>query len=193
MIGEKKPIFAKHHSWIVVGVIDIVGSTALLEPLDASDVDEFYTIFLREISGAVRHMGGVALKNTGDGLLFYFKATDSQDTKAFEAALQGGRDLLKKRGHLNEEFIRHGLPTVNYRVSMSYGPVSAMLDSRKRITDIFGAVVSTCAKMNKLARPNTLVIGEALHAKTLPTSIEAQEIGSLSIAPGKSFAVYEVQ
>lgn len=192
MFGEKKFSFSKHHMWVVVGVVDIVGSTTLLEPLEASDLDEFYTIFLRRMSNAIRDVHGVVIKNTGDGLLFYFPKTNTKNTKAFDSIIEAGRTLLAKREQLNVELIRHGLPTLSYRISMSYGPVSAMLDSRNHVVDIFGAVVSSCAKMNKLARPNTFVTGEALHAKILPSATEAREVGTLSIAPRKSFAVYEI-
>lgn len=192
MFHRKRLRFSKHHTFTVIGVLDIVRSTALIEPLEASQVDEFCGIFLERAMAVVHKHKGIALKNTGDGLLFYVPIKSSHTPEGFLRALAIGRALLNERDSINAELVGEGLPAVSYRISMSYGPVSALLDGRNQITDLFGVVVSTCSKMNKLAKPNTLVIGEAFHAKVLATSIRTQEVGELTIAPGKSFAVYEV-
>lgn len=193
MSEDQKIAFAKHHSSFVVGILDIVGSTAALEQLEGASLDDFYTVFLSEVTETATQGGAVVLKNIGDGILFYFPDTTGKDPERFMHALACGKNLLADRERLNERLAAQGLAPVSYRISMSYGPVSAMLDERGNPIDLFGAVVSTCAKMNKLARPDTLIVGEALHASLLPLAIESEQVATLTISRGHSFAVYEIK
>ena len=95
------------------------------------------------------------------------------------------------------------MPTIEYRVSFSFGAVSAMLSSDGSIIDLFGSVINTCTKMNKMAKPNSCIAGEALHAKLLELglgksgSVEGsqdfgEKIGDYRIGDKMSFGVWEI-
>jgi UDP-N-acetylglucosamine 1-carboxyvinyltransferase len=49
--------FSKHHSKLIVGVLDIVKSTELTSTLSADEVDSFYTIFLEPELVVLEKMG----------------------------------------------------------------------------------------------------------------------------------------
>ena len=46
------------------------------------------------------------------------------------------------------------------------------------IIDLFGSVINTCTKMNKMASPNTCIAGEVLHEKLVALGIVNAEQGS---------------
>lgn len=183
--------FSKHHSEFIVGIIDIVHSTETTAILAGEKVDDFYTIFLSEISNALRSVGAKIIKNTGDGIIYYFPKKDNIEivsTLAISSALL----LIQTRTSINKQMREKGLPEISYRISMSYGPVSVMLNEQGHIIDIFGATVNTCAKINKLARSNTIVVGEAMK-KILSRDTLTRKIEDFKLNDSMTFGVFEIE
>ena len=54
------------------------------------------------------------------------------------------------------------LPPIQYRISADYGEVSIARSASSQSEDLFGSAMNICAKINSKAKPNGLVIGEAL-------------------------------
>jgi class 3 adenylate cyclase len=55
------------------------------------------------------------------------------------------------------------LPPIQYRISADYGEVSIARSASSQSEDLFGSAMNICAKINNSkAKPNGLVIGEAL-------------------------------
>ncbi len=192
MPEETQITFAKHHSRFVVGVLDIVHSTETTVSLDGDAIDHFYTIFLREISKVIHTHGAKVIKNVGDGVIFYFPQTAEINEESFQEVVSCSSALLEARTKLNSQLTESQLPEISYRVSMSYGQVSAMLDSQSKIIDLFGATLNTCDKFNKLAQPNTAVVGEALYEKLARYGFKGEKIADFAIGQKMRFGVYQL-
>ena len=184
--------FTKHHSHFVVGVLDIVDSTKITAVLDGDAIDHFYTIFLSEITKAVRSQDGWVIKNIGDGILFYFPKTDYGTETTFQKIIDSAKIILNAREKINQELSAQHLPTISYRMSLSFGPVSAMLGKNEEIIDIFGSTVSTCAKFNKLAAPNTIVVGQTLFEHLDGEKVAHKNIGTYAVSKEFTFPVYQI-
>ncbi|MDW0170145.1 MAG: adenylate/guanylate cyclase domain-containing protein, partial [Nitrososphaeraceae archaeon] len=52
---------------------------------------------------------------------------------------------------------------LNYRISLDYGEVSFAQTVDSTTLDIFSTTVNLCAKINKVADPNKVIIGEDLY------------------------------
>lgn len=190
---EDTPItFAKHHLSAVVGVIDIAHSTEILYSLSGDKVDEFSTIFLREVAKILWSHDAVIIKDMGDGMLFYFPNTRTENPDSFRAAIECSRALIDGREAINQKLTAEGLPQISYRVSMSFGPMSAMLDEKGVISDLFGATVSSCSKINKIAGDNGVVIGEAMNEHIEKLGIPTQKIKDYRTSSGVTFGVFGV-
>ena len=185
-------IFSKCHSELVVGVLDIVHSTEITMPLVGIKIDEFYTIFLQETANVLRSHGATVLKNIGDGILFYFPKTVLLSAESFEEVARCGKALISAREEINKKLAVDMLPMIEYRVSMSLGTVSAMLGSEGAIIDLFGSVINTCAKMNKMAKPNTCIVGDALREKLEPIGIALEKIADYKVGETLSFGLWEI-
>lgn len=171
-------IFSKFHSAFVVSMLDIVHSTEITMPLAGESVDDFYTIFLEETAIILRSHGATVIKNIGDGMLFYFPKTASVETEAFAEVTVCAKALLAGREKINAKLAAEQLPQIDFRVSFSFGAVSAMISQDGTIIDLFGSVINTCTKMNKMASPNTCIAGEVLHEKLVALGIVNAEQGS---------------
>ncbi len=193
MNKQRDVVFSKHHNRMAVAVLDIVHSTESTFSLSGEAIDNFYSLFLTHVSRIIYENGGRVLKNTGDGVLWYFPEVTTENNESFSVVTKCGHALLQKRDEINKELAEQGLPTVSYRISMSFGLVSAMCDESGEVIDLFGATVNTCAKMNKYAPENGFVVGEALNEKLNEIGIDTEKISDFQVGENLLFSVFEVK
>ncbi len=168
IIKQQKNIllqFSEYSSNYCVCFVDIISSTKLTARLSDLETSKFYSIFLNSMATIVTKYGGVVVKNIGDSLLYYFPKTDTDEKEPFEGMLKCSMEMLESRIKINERMVSEKLPEVSYRISATFGPVRVAIVATSTIDDIFGVTVNTCAKINTLAAPNTLIIGESLYNK----------------------------
>ena len=55
------------------------------------------------------------------------------------------------------------MPQLDYRISIAYGSVRIAKVFTSSVEDIFGSTVNKCSKINRLAKPNGIVIGNSLY------------------------------
>ncbi len=177
LIRQKDDILLKFSDSSIrccVGVIDIIQSTKTTADLTDTEINDFYGIFINAVNKTVKKFNGVTVKNLGDGLLFYFPKNNNsnieeEDTKNQNAELhnviQCCLDICKKNTEINKKMEQKGLPTVNFRISITYGSVSIAKVSTSIVEDIFGSTVNQCAKINHYAKPNGVVIGNGMYEK----------------------------
>lgn len=155
--------FSDHSEQYCVCMVDIMNSTKITLNLSESQTSEFYKIFLNSIASTVRNFGGIVIKNIGDALLFYFPVIYSEE----ESVLKKCLDCCLALGELHDDIVKklenHKLPIFDYRTSSTYGIVRIAKTSTSSINDIFGNTVNRCAKINRLAPANGLVIGEEFY------------------------------
>jgi class 3 adenylate cyclase len=197
VIRQQKDIllqFSQYSSNYCVCFVDIVNSTKITSKLTDLQTSKFYSIFLNSAATVITENGGVVVKNIGDALLYYFPKTDSDDPAAFESMLRCCMKVLDAREMINKTLRDEYLPEISYRISATFGPVRVAIIATSTIDDIFGTTVNTCSKINSLAKPNTMVIGDSLYEKVKSISgYTFEKTNSYNIDAETKFAVYEVQ
>ena len=155
--------FSENKQNCCVGVIDIVNSTKITANLTDKDTSNFYGIFINFMASVVDKFGGVVVKNIGDALLFYFPETDKNNVQYFENVVNCCMMMINSHSKINDKMDEKGLSSFSYRISAVYGPLMIAQMSTSSVVDIFGSTVNVCTKINSLAQPNELVIGEELY------------------------------
>lgn len=146
-----------------VGSVDIVGSCRLVTRLRKDTVCSFYRTFLEEMSSIVRASNGVVVKYVGDCVLYYFpKTSETMDRQAFTDVIECGMRMIDAQQTVNSKLHQLGLPPVRYRISSDYGLVT-LTKHGDSTEDIFGSTVNICSKINKMAKPDSMVIGGDMH------------------------------
>lgn len=182
--------FSKNHASRIVGFLDVIGSTNITAKLSSEEIDEFYTIFLNHIYWAIKSSKFKIIKNMGDGILFYFPEDFHQEKiSGIKSSLN---EILLSRENINLELTSKKLPTIDLRISLSFGTISATLNTEGKIIDIFGSTVNTCVKINKLARANTIIAGEAMK-NLINDFFIFEKIGDYEINSKTSFSVFELK
>ena len=200
-VPEKNEVlFSNKSENYCICFIDIVGSTQITAKITPSEkVGKFYSTFINAVASIVKDHNGRIVKTVGDGVLFFFPGTSNiEDIEAFVDALECCLALISSRNTINSTLYEEKLPGISYRISAEYGRVEVAKSDRSASYDLFGTTVNFCAKINKNAPPNGIVIGSDLY--TIVSSFPAladryniQEIGELHLRTGKRrYPIYEL-
>ncbi len=155
--------FSDHSEKYCVCMVDIMNSTKITAKLSESETSEFYDLFLNSIAGIVRNFGGIVIKNIGDALLFYFPVIPSEEESVLKKCLDCCLTLGESHDDIAKKLENQKLPVFDYRVSSTYGMVRIAKTSTSSINDIFGNTVNRCAKINRIAPANRLIIDEEFY------------------------------
>jgi class 3 adenylate cyclase len=146
--------------------LDVIESTRLTSKLTDLESSKFYSILLNSMATIIRDYQGIVVKNIGDALLFYFPKTNTQDNDTIKNALECCLKMCEFNDQIGKKMQEEGLPAFDYKISANYGSVRVAKIATSAIDDIFGSTVNKCAKINRFAPPNGLVIGEAVYEIT---------------------------
>lgn len=155
-----------------IGFIDIINSTEDTAKIkDPKKVRKYYSLFLNSMSAIIRQHNGKIIKNSGDNMFFYFPRTSqTYDESSLKDVFECSVMMTNSNIALNAELLQDNLPAINYRISMDYGMVEVALSSNKNEVDLFGSIVNTCAKINRMSKTNGVIIGETLHKLLVKSS-----------------------
>jgi two-component system, OmpR family, response regulator ChvI len=127
-------------------------------------IRKYYFTFINTLAAIARSFDAKVIKNTGNGLMFYFpKASSPTNTRAFKDILECGLAMIAANRVINIKLYEESLPSVSYRISANYGMVEIAKSGPSQNIDLFGSTVNVCAKINSKAPPNGMVIGEDLY------------------------------
>jgi hypothetical protein len=71
--------------------------------------------------------------------------------------------MIESRNTINQKLHEEGLPSVSYRISTDYGRVEVARSATSKTDDLFGPVMNMCSKINSMALPNGIAIGDGLY------------------------------
>lgn len=183
MIKQQEDVllqFSDHSQQYCVCMIDIMDSTRITARLTDTQTSEFYQIFLNAMASIVREYGGISVKNIGDALLFSFPNLHPDTNEVFQKTIECCLAMGDANEELNLNLRKHHLPPINYRISATYGNVRLARISTSSINDIFGPTVNRCAKINRSAPPNGLVVGTEFYKNAKTLEFDFKKIGDES-------------
>lgn len=152
--------FSEQSEKYCVGMIDIMNSTRICSKLSDDETSEFYKIFLNSMGAIIKKFDGIVVKNIGDALLFYFSTKNTEERIVLQKCLDCCLALSNAHTKITEKLEKQNLPLLNYRISATYGIVRIAKTSTSSVNDIFGATVNRCAKINRSASTNGIIIGQ---------------------------------
>jgi len=156
-------LFSEKSRMCCVGFVDMVDSTRITAGLTTRQMSKYYSLFINWVSGIISGYSGKVVKNTGDGLLFYFALRGDSPIKIVRNCLDSAITLSVLHRSINRKFISELLPELNYRISLDYGEVSFAQTVDSTTSDIFSTTVNICARINKVVEPNKVIIGGDLY------------------------------
>ncbi|MGI9566575.1 MAG: HAMP domain-containing protein [Nitrosopumilus sp.] len=185
--------FSDYSEKYCVCMIDIMNSTKMTSNLSDSQTSEFYRIFLNSTALIVRNFGGIVVKNIGDALLFYFPVIHSEIELTIKKCLNCCLTLGESQKDIAAKLKKEKLPIIDFRTSATFGMVRIAKTSTSSVNDIFGTTVNRCAKINRSAPANGLIIGKEFYenAKTYDDFL-FKKVESEIVSPEHGFIGYIV-
>ena len=171
---------------------DIVGFTRLAEQISPRETNIILNRYFSAMTDVVFNYDGTLDKYIGDGLMAVFGAPMERDDDA-ERAILAAKEMREKLAAMMTE---KGNPSSKFdiRIGINTGRVVAGNIGSPRRMDytVIGDPVNIAARLESIAEPNQILIGEETH-KTVKGKFEIREIGRKKMK-GKSekIMVYEV-
>jgi class 3 adenylate cyclase len=168
---------------VTVMFSDLVGSTALSARVDPEDLREVISAYQKCVAETVQRFGGFVAKYMGDGVLVYFGYPQAHEDDA-ERAVRAGLELIQAVSGLKSSAAlqtRVGIATGLVVVGDLIGTGAAQEQA------VVGETPNLAARLQSIAEPNTVVIGESAR-KLIGNLFDLQDLGGLSCGPLQSRA-----
>jgi adenylate cyclase len=171
---------------------DIVGFTRMAEQISPRETNIFLNRYFSAMTDVVFRYEGTLDKYLGDGLMAVFGAPIERPDDP-ERALRAAKEIREKLGQMMAE--KGGLAKkFDIRMGINTGRVVAgnIGSSRRMDYTVIGDPVNIAARLESLAKPNQILIGEETY-KAVKDKFEIKEIGRKKVR-GKSeeIMIYEV-
>lgn len=151
---------------------DIVGFTGLSEQLDPEQVKNLADRCFERVAAEIDAFGGQVDKIVGDAVIALFGAPVAHVDDA-ERAVRAG---LRLHELVQEETLGLG-QQLSLRVGINSGEVLVGAMRAAGSVTAMGDVVNTAARLQDLARPGEVIVGEATHAATAE-AIAYEDLGA---------------
>jgi class 3 adenylate cyclase len=158
---------------VTVMFCDLVGSTALSARMDPEDLHEVISAYQKCVAEIVRRFDGFVAKYLGDGALVYFGYPQAHEDDA-ERAVRAGLGLVA-----TVTALKSPMP-LQARVGIATGlvVVGDLIKSEDAVErGIVGETPNLAARLQGIAEPNTVVIGESTQ-RLLGNLFELEDLGS---------------
>lgn len=178
-----------------LGMVDMVNSTQISTTLGNDRMSRYYQIFLNSMSKILNKFDGKVVKNIGDCLLYYFPVYKIKNPEDYLIkSLECSFAMIESHDFICQYLKKESLPCLDYRISMDYGNVTLMKSSDSASIDMIGTPINMCAKINRKAPTNGIVVGGDIREMLKKVNrYEFEEIDGYSIGLKLDYPLYVVR
>lgn len=157
---------------MIVLYVDLVGSTDITLSLPEDKVAIIISSFAQEMAGVIRQHDGYILKFVGDAVIGYFIA-EALPLLAADNAVNCAKAMLTvvEKG-MNPILNQYDYPELKVKIGMDFGKniiVRYGADKEKSHVDILGPTMNIASKIQSIAYPNQILIGEDVYTRLHPS------------------------
>jgi class 3 adenylate cyclase len=157
---------------MIVLYVDLVGSTDITLSLPEEKVAIIISSFAQEMAEVIRQHDGYVLKFVGDAVIGYFIA-EALPLLAADNAVNCAKTMvtLVEKG-LNPILNQYDYPELKIKIGMDFGKniiVRYGADKEKSHVDILGPAMNIASKIQHVAEPNQILIGEDVYTRIHPS------------------------
>ena len=167
----RKNVFSKLD--MVVLYVDLVGSTTMTLELPAEKIAIIVSSFSQEMAAVIRQHHGYVLKFVGDAVIGYF-VTDESVLLAADNAVNCSKSMISviQKG-INPILNQYDYPDLMVKIGVDFGKnivVRYGSDAEQSHVDLMGPAMNIAAKIQNMAKPNQILIGNDVFEKIHPAS-----------------------
>lgn len=167
----RKNVFKKIN--IVVLYVDLVGSTTMTLELPAEKLATIISSFSQEMASVIHQHKGLVLKFVGDAVIGYFNATDNT-LLASDNAVNCAKSMITviEKG-INPILNQYDYPDLMVKIGVDFGQSIIVRYGSNETTshvDLMGPVMNISSKIQGMAKPNQILIGQDVYQRIHPTT-----------------------
>jgi len=167
----RKHVFSKLD--MVVLYVDLVGSTTMALELPSEKIAIIMSSFAQEMAAVIRQHHGYVLKFVGDAVIGYFVAEGNSLLTA-DNAVNCARSMntVIQKG-INPILNQYDYPDLMVKIGVDFGQnivVRYGADKKNSHVDLMGPAMNIAAKIQNMAKPNQILIGNDVHERIHPSS-----------------------
>lgn len=158
---------------IVVLYVDLVGSTTMTLELPAEKLATIISSFSQEMASVIRLHRGLVLKFVGDAVIGYFNASDNALLTSDNAVNCAKSMLTVIEKGINPILNQYDYPDLMVKIGVDYGQsivVRYGANETSSHVDLMGPVMNIAAKIQGMAKPNQILIGQDVYQRIHPTT-----------------------
>jgi adenylate cyclase len=164
---------------VTIVFADIVNFTPLSSRLQARGIAQLLNQYLGEMSQVIFANGGTVDKFMGDAILCFFGAPEELSARQqSRLAVKTARQMFATLAHLNQQWLKQGLDSVQVRCGIHQGEAVVGLFGSTERSDYtaIGPTVNIAARLQEAAKPGTILVSSTV-AQFLPDH-EVDSVGS---------------
>jgi class 3 adenylate cyclase len=153
--------------------VDLVGSTTMTLELPAEKIAIIVSSFSQEMAAVIRQHHGYVLKFVGDAVIGYF-VTGESGLLATDNAVSCAKSMISviQKG-INPILNQYDYPDLMVKIGVDFGQnIVVRYGSNKEQShvDLMGPTMNIAAKIQNMAKPNQILIGNDVFEKIHPES-----------------------
>ncbi len=148
---------------------DLVGFTSLSEQRDSEEVRQLQSRYFETCRRLIELYGGVVEKFIGDAVMAVWGTPTATEDDP-ERAVRAGLDLVASVSALGDEL---GIPGLHARAGVLTGEAAVTIGAEGEGM-VTGDVVNTASRIQSVAEPRQVIVGEATRRATEPTIAYAE-------------------
>ena len=165
----RRNVFKKFN--FVVLYVDLVGSTEMALSLSDDKMAVIMSSFAQEMASTIVAHHGLVLKFMGDAVIGYFVATENSLLAADRAVRCAKSMMLIIEQGINPILTQYDYPELQVKIGIDYGTnmvVRYGQDSVKSHVDLMGRSMNMASKIQSMAGPNQILLGEDVYQRLHP-------------------------
>jgi len=164
--------FVSSRVHMIVLYVDLVGSTSMTLSLPEDKVAIIISSFAQEMASIITQHEGYVLKFVGDAVIGFFIA-EATALLAADNAVNCAKSMLKviDKG-INPILNQYDYPELMVKIGMDFGEniiVRYGADEKNAHVDILGPAMNIASKIQNMANPNNILIGEDVYNRLHPS------------------------
>ena len=167
----RKNVFAKID--MIVLYVDLVGSTTMALELSEEKLAIIISSFSQEMASVISLYGGYVLKFVGDAVIGFFLASENPLTASDKAVSCAKSMITIIQKGINPILNQYDYPDLMVKIGVDFGQsivVRYGSNPEQSHVDLMGPAMNIAAKIQSLAKPNQILIGDDVYRKLHPVS-----------------------
>ena len=167
----RKNVFSKLD--MVVLYVDLVGSTTMTLEMPGEKIAIIVSSFSQEMASMIRQHNGYVLKFVGDAVIGYFVG-ENNGLLASDNAVSCAKSMISViQNGINPILNQYDYPDLMVKIGVDFGQnivVRYGADVKNSHVDLMGPAMNIASKIQNMAKPNQILIGDDVYQRLHPTT-----------------------